>query len=173
MSDADLQTRIAVLERRAERERHARKQAENLLEQKSLELYAAKVEAETASRMKSEFLANMSHELRTPLNCIIGFAEIIEGEILGTIGTPGYRTYAGDIRESGRHLLTLINDILDLAKIEAGHLTLNEDAVDVAAVLKACVRMVSLRAECAGVDLVISVPHDVGALQADEKHLRQ
>ena len=90
-------------------------------------LITAKNEAEIANRAKSEFLANMSHELRNPLNAIIGFSEIIQNEALGPVGQPDYRDYAENIQISGRHLLKLINDILDLSKIEVGKLALNED----------------------------------------------
>ena len=81
------------------------------------------LEANAANRAKSEFLANMSHELRTPLNAILGFSEIIEGERLGALGTAIYRDYARDIYESGHHLLEVINDILDISKVEAGELS--------------------------------------------------
>ena len=101
----------------------------------------AKEEAELASRSKSEFLANMSHELRTPLNAIIGFADILKGEIFGRLGDPRYLDYATDIRDSGQHLLKLINDVLDVSKIEFGKIELSEEPVDVASVVAACIRL--------------------------------
>ena len=93
------------------------------------DLRVAKKTAELANRSKSEFLANMSHELRTPLNAIIGFSEIMEKELLGPLGTGQYAEYATDIQQSGKHLLSIINDILDLAKIEAGKYELQETEV--------------------------------------------
>ncbi len=93
---------------------------------------AARLRAEQASRAKSAFLANMSHELRTPLNAILGFSEVMRDEMLGPIGTPQYRGYARDIHASGRHLLGLINDVLDLAKIEAGRFEPRDEEIDLA-----------------------------------------
>ena len=86
----------------------------------------AKEQAELANRTKSEFLANMSHELRTPLNAIIGFSEMIRGETFGPVGNPKYIEYVKDINQSGEHLLALINEILDLSKIEAGKIDFRE-----------------------------------------------
>src|SRR5262249_49067428 len=105
-------------------------------------LFAAKEAAEIASRSKSEFLANISHELRTPLNAIIGFSEIMREEIFGPIGSPQYHEYISDVLASAQHLLEVINDILDIAKAEAGKLELSEDTVDIAAVVRAATRLV-------------------------------
>ena len=96
----------------------------------------AKEEAESASRAKSEFLANMSHELRTPLNSIIGFSSILESQILSSEDKESLREYAQDVNESGVYLLNVINDILDVAKVEAGQLDLQEDKTDVASIVK-------------------------------------
>ncbi|NNE85983.1 MAG: PAS domain-containing protein, partial [Alphaproteobacteria bacterium] len=113
-------------------------------------LLDAKEEAELASRSKSEFLANMSHELRTPLNAIIGFAEIMGDSPVDSEDIETHREYAGHIYESGQHLLTLINDILDISKIETGNDTLYEERVDLKAVVDACIVMVRERAEAGG-----------------------
>ena len=99
-------------------------------------LRQAKNQAEGASRAKSEFLANMSRELRTPLNAIIAFAEIMRDRLLGSIGNPRYAEYADDIHSSGMHLLGIINDILDLSKVEAGRLELSEDIIDLHEIIK-------------------------------------
>ena len=136
-------------------------------------LSRARDEAETASRTKSEFLANMSHELRTPLNAIIGFSEMMKAEIYGPIGDPRYRTYANDVHDSGRHLLALINDILDLSKVEAGRLELHESPVDIADVVIVCERLVHERARHGGVALEVAVATPSPRLFADEIKLKQ
>ncbi|MBI1239126.1 MAG: hypothetical protein GC199_07260 [Alphaproteobacteria bacterium] len=115
----------------------------------------ARHNAETASRAKSEFLANMSHELRTPLNAIIGFSEIMETEALGPMPDERYRSYAGDIHHSGLHLLGLINDILDLSKIEAGRRTITPVAISFAELADEVARMLRVRAEAGSVSIVI------------------
>jgi signal transduction histidine kinase len=136
-------------------------------------LAVAKEEAEAASRTKSEFLANMSHELRTPLNAIIGFSDVMQSELLGPLGAR-YRSYAKDIQQSGEHLLKIINDILDLSKIEAGRLTLREEIVDPAAMARDCARLVRARAEEVGVLLQIRVLADAPRqLSADAVKLKQ
>ena len=109
-------------------------------------LVAAKRDAEVGNRAKSEFLANMSHELRTPLNAILGFSELMQNEVFGPIGDPNYAEYANDIRSSGEHLLELINDILDLSKIEAGKLELSEEDIRIPDVVSAVRRLVAQRA---------------------------
>src|SRR5690606_23027239 len=91
---------------------------------------AEKERAEAANRAKSEFLANMSHELRTPLNAILGFSEILQNQMFGPLGSDKYDEYARDIHESGQHLLNVITDILDMSKIEAGHMRISCDAID-------------------------------------------
>ncbi len=123
-----------------------------------VELVEAKMAAESANRAKSEFLANMSHELRTPLNAIIGFADIIADEAMGPDARAQYRDYAGDVGRSGRHLLDLINDILDMSKIEADKLDLRDDEVEISELVASCVRMVSQRASEAGVAVATEIP---------------
>jgi two-component system cell cycle sensor histidine kinase PleC len=136
-------------------------------------LKLAKQQAELASRTKSEFLANMSHELRTPLNAIIGFSEMISSEMLGAIENRKYLEYASDIAGSGQHLLDLINDILDLSKIEAGKLELDEVEADIATIIGSCLTLVTQRAREAGVVLDAQIPEDVPAIRGDERRLKQ
>jgi signal transduction histidine kinase len=138
-----------------------------------LQMQEAKERAELASRSKSEFLANMSHELRTPLNAIIGFAEVMETEVMGPIGVPRYRDYARDIRNSGVHLLEIINDILDLSKIEAGKVQMQEDTVALSRVVQSCVTLIAERAEIAQVTLSSNVADDLPQIHADERKLKQ
>ncbi len=144
-----------------------RKRAEKALSE-------AKEESDLANRTKSEFLANMSHELRTPLNAIIGFAEILSNELFGAIGNDRYLDYAKDIHESGHHLLALINDILDLSKIEAGTIEIHEEIIDIPEVIQSCMRLSGERAQTAGVDLVMDLPEGLlPALRADKRMVKQ
>ncbi|UEM23957.1 PAS domain-containing sensor histidine kinase [Skermanella mucosa] len=133
----------------------------------------AREEAELASRAKSEFLANMSHELRTPLNAVIGFSEIIMNEMFGPAGRPEYVEYARDIHESGTQLLALINDILDMSKIEAGKKELQDTVVDIGRVSRNCVRLVEARAQFGGVAVAIDLPPDLPPVRAEELALKQ
>jgi signal transduction histidine kinase len=123
--------------------------------------------------VKSGFLAAMSHELRTPLNAVIGFGEIIHQEALGPIGAPEYRDYAGHILRSGQHLLSLINDILDFARIESGSLRLNISPVDLGAMVRATMDVLTKTAETAGVVLSTDITHRRIVIHADEQRLRQ
>jgi two-component system cell cycle sensor histidine kinase PleC len=129
--------------------------------------------AAAASRAKSEFLANMSHELRTPLNAILGFAELITNEILGPVGTPRYKEYAGDIQRSGRHLLNIINDVLDLVQIETGRARVTLDAVDVCEIGRDVVRLMGRQAAAKNVALRFAANCDAGAITSDEGKIRQ
>ncbi|CAA7625170.1 PAS domain S-box protein [Magnetospirillum sp. UT-4] len=144
----------------------ARKQAEQAMG-------AAREAAELANRAKTEFLATMSHELRTPLNAIIGFSEIIESQLLGPVGQPQYVDYARDINDSGRRLLQLINDILDVSRIEIGRVVLREDRVTVASLVEACLAMVRERAAIGEVALQPNIPDDLPDLWGDERRLKQ
>lgn len=136
-------------------------------------LREARDQATAASRSKSEFLANMSHELRTPLNAIIGFSEALERELFGPVGNPRYREYAEDIHDSGVHLLSLINDILDLSKIEAGHFNLHEDETELDHLVQAATRIVRHRAQQANITIECELPSPPIFLVADERALKQ
>jgi two-component system, cell cycle sensor histidine kinase PleC len=129
-------------------------------------------DAEAASASKSAFVANMSHELRTPLNAILGFAELIEREAVGGEVPAQYRAYASDIRESGAHLLSLINDMLDVAKIEAGKMELDRQPLDAPSAVEAAVRLIAQRAEAKGQTVVVDVDAKA-ALFADERAFKQ
>jgi signal transduction histidine kinase len=115
----------------------------NTLQERTVSLQEAVRRADAANYAKSQFLANMSHELRTPLNAILGFSQVIEGEMLGPAGNPRYVDYAGDIRRSGEHLLALVNDVLDLSKIDAGRLNLNVEDLCLDEIAEDCIRMVT------------------------------
>ena len=133
----------------------------------------AREQAEAASRAKTAFLANMSHELRTPLNAIMGFSEVIKEGSLGPVGNAKYVDYAADIHISAQHLLGLINDVLDLSRIEAGKPTLNEEAVDPGETIRSCLSMVKQEAQLKNVDLSIELPGGGPPLLADERLLKQ
>ena len=136
-------------------------------------LLQARSQAEAANHSKSEFLANMSHELRTPLNAIIGFTEIISQELFGPIGNEKYLEYIKDVQSSSLHLLSIINDVLDMSKIEAGKLELAKQMVALQDVLGDVVRIVHERASCRGIELVsLSVDEPV-VIWADERAMKQ
>ena len=132
-----------------------------------------KLRAVEANRAKSEFLANMSHELRTPLNAIIGFSEIMTQELFGPIGAAPYRGYVSDILASGQHLLALINDVLDMSKIEAGKMTLYREPLDVGALAEEALRLVRNRAETAGLMLIADIGEDLPLVEADARAVKQ
>jgi len=140
---------------------------------RSGELASAHDEAQAANRAKSEFLANMSHELRTPLNAIIGFSEIMQRELHGALGSERYNDYARDIHQSGHHLLEIINDILDIAKVEAGKLELRHAHIQVKDLFASCSRLMGERAASAGVSLIVELPEEAAELIADDTRLRQ
>ncbi len=129
--------------------------------------------AEGANRAKSAFLAHVSHELRTPLNAIIGFSEILRAEPQGPLGSDRYRDYVGDIHSSGNHLLKLVNDLLDMAKAEAGRLEIREDVVDMQEVVQACAALLAPLCKSAGVELWLKVVAGDRCLRGDEVRLRQ
>jgi signal transduction histidine kinase len=133
----------------------------------------AKEAIEDANHAKLEFLAKVSHELRTPLNAIIGFSELIMRDVLGPLGNEKYRSYIEDIHMSGRHLLDVINDILDFAKAEAGKLLLHESDVDVSEVVVSIKRLIGPRARDAGIELNDRLPADLPRLWCDERKLKQ
>jgi signal transduction histidine kinase len=154
--------------------------AQRLLEQQSEELKAlyrqvlnARDEATAANSAKSMFLANMSHELRTPLNAIIGFAEVMNGRLFGPLGNERYAGYAADILGAARHLLKLINDILDLSKIEAGKWDLREEPVEIRKLLDAVLRLFRGREETARLSFEVSVVPGLSHVVADERALNQ
>jgi PAS domain S-box-containing protein len=138
-----------------------------------LEIIKSKEAAEFANHSKTEFLAHMSHELRTPLNAIIGFSEMIALEPFGPVGSPKYHEYAHDIHRSGQHLLDLINDVLDLSKVEAGKVELHESSVALPDLVEECVALLRGRADNANVVLRAELPRDLPLLRADERVIKQ
>ena len=144
-----------------------------LLQARESELSHALEAAKEASRTKSNFLALMSHELRTPLNAIIGFSEVLSQEMFGAIGNPRYRDYAGDIHGAGRHLLALINDILDLSKAEAGRFDLNCEEVAPGELIEECLKLMHDRARASGLYLGKNVASGLPHLLVDRLRLKQ
>ena len=143
------------------------------LEQAKANSDEARRRAEEASLAKSRFLATMSHELRTPLNAILGFSEVMKSELFGRHSVDAYRDYSNDIHASGQHLLMLINEILDLSRVEAGRYELKEEAVSLAAVIEDCRHLLTLRAKKRGVLLSEITEPDMPRIWADERAVRQ
>lgn len=136
-------------------------------------LRAASHEATAASHAKTEFLANMSHELRTPLNAIIGFSEVIKSEMLGPLGVERYRYYAQDIFDSGHHLLEVINDILDIAKVEAGQFDLNEEETNLGYIVEQSLRLVRERAKNQRLNLIVDIDPHMPNVLVDRRLIKQ
>lgn len=161
-------TVMTMLEYRAEKELLIAE-----LEQANSISDEARRRAESANIAKSRFLATMSHELRTPLNAVLGFSEVMKSEILGPHSIPTYKEYAKDIHESGQHLLNLINEILDLSRIEAGRYELQEQAVTLTDVAEDCRRLLKLRAEKKGLHIIQNYQQGLPQIWADERAIRQ
>ena len=143
------------------------------LEEEKLMSDEARRRAETANKAKSRFLATMSHELRTPLNAIMGFSEVMRDEVLGSLENPLYREYSKNIHDSGQHLLNLINEILDLSRIEAGKYDLNEEPLRICDVADDCYRLLRLRVQAKGLEVVERYEKDLPQVWADQRAMRQ
>jgi PAS domain S-box-containing protein len=135
-------------------------------------LHQKNVELESSSRMKSEFMANMSHELRTPLNAIIGFSEVLKDGLMGDM-TDQQRGFIGDIFSSGSHLLSLINDILDLSKVEAGTMTLDLESVPVSSLFSNSLSIIREKAAARHIRLAVDAAEELGSFQADARKVKQ
>jgi cell cycle sensor histidine kinase DivJ len=147
----------------------------NITEHKAQEaqLLKARDEAESANRAKTQFLASMSHELRTPLNAIIGFSEILNQELFGALGEARYRNYARLIHESGEHLLDVVNEILDMSKIEAGKFKIVREPFDLTKLVESCCDIMRHMAETKSIDLKIDVTVGLPDLVADKRACKQ
>ena len=161
-------TTLATLEARAEKDALIGE-----LEQAKAISDEARHRAESANVAKSRFLAQMSHELRTPLNAILGFSEVMKSEIFGAHAVPVYKEYSADIHNSGVHLLNLINEILDLSRIEAGRYELNEEAVSLVHVVADCHHLLKLRATSRGITIHEVFEHGMPRIWGDERATRQ
>jgi two-component system cell cycle sensor histidine kinase PleC len=161
-------TTLATIEARAEKDALIGE-----LEQAKAKSDEARRHAEAANIAKSRFLAQMSHELRTPLNAILGFSEVMKSEVFGPHSVPTYKEYAGDIHNSGVHLLNLINEILDLSRIESGHYELNDEAVSLAHIVEDCHHLLNLRAKHRGLAIHEIFEPNLPRLWADERAVRQ
>jgi len=164
-----LQNRVREL---VETRRRLEQQGSDLI-RLTADLEIARDSAEAANRAKTDFLAAMSHELRTPLNAVLGFSEVIKDETLGPVGSIEYREYATDIHDSGQHLLDLINDILDISKIESGTDVLCEEEIEVPEIVASVRRLLQPRSKAGGVELELDIPDDLPLLRADPRKLKQ
>lgn len=151
---------------------HLERQSRDL-EEMAQNLSMACEQAESANRAKSKFLANMSHELRTPLNAVIGFSEVMASETFGPVGNANYLEYVNNIHASGQHLLALINDLLDLSKVESGKLEFREEDVDVAEVVRAGIVLLEERAAKGDVTIDLDMPAGLPGLRADKRYIKQ
>jgi two-component system cell cycle sensor histidine kinase PleC len=161
---------------RMDQDSRLRFQVEDLareLEETRDEALRKRFEAETANASKTAFLANMSHELRTPLNAILGFSEIIAQECFGPVGSPRYKEYAGDIHSSGAHLLSLINDLLDVAKIEAGKMEIQPQPLEARHTFGVALKLIAAKAREKRQELTIEIEDAAPVLYADERALKQ
>ncbi|MBL8699464.1 MAG: PAS domain-containing sensor histidine kinase [Alphaproteobacteria bacterium] len=147
--------------------------AQRAAERAAEEMRRARDVAAAADELKTRFLASVSHELRTPLNAVIGFSEMMAKEMLGPIGSPTYRSYAANIRDSGRHLLDLINDLLDMSRIELGHYRPADAPVDLREVVRLCVEMVRATIPDGAVTIDDAATAGAPAIRADPRALRQ
>jgi two-component system cell cycle sensor histidine kinase PleC len=143
------------------------------LRQINFELKHSKERAEAANEAKSQFLANMSHELRTPLNAIIGFSQIIKDQSMGAVGQPRYVEYAADIFGAGEHLLALINNVLDISKIQAGKFDLKEEPVDLHETVQGSMTAVTAQALKNKISLHVELPASLPPVRADAVAMRQ
>ena len=159
---------VATLQSRAEKDALFSE-----LEQAKANSDEARRRAEEANMAKSRFLATMSHELRTPLNAILGFSEVMKNEVFGVHASPTYREYSNDIHGSGQHLLALINEILDLSRIEAGRYELNEEAIQLAHIVEDCRHMMGLRAKAKAQVIKDAIDPSLPRIWADERAVRQ
>ncbi len=143
------------------------------VEKGKAELDSAAARAALANRAKAEFLANMSHELRTPLNAIIGFSELMQERLFGDLGAPQYERYATDIHDSGMHLLSVIGDILEFSNMEGDRFELEDEAVDLCALVSRRVNIIRPRVALAGVKIEVEIDDSLPVLTGDERALRQ
>lgn len=143
------------------------------LTQAAAEVRLAKEEAEISDRAKTEFLANMSHELKTPLNAVIGFSELMAAEAFGPIGTPKYKAYAEEIRDSGRHLVDIVNDILDVSRLEANTVEADDNDIHIEDAIASGLRLVADRARESEISLSVALPPDLPVLVADTRMFKQ